>query len=406
MFSKHVLPFYPRKIASWGGAVLLAATLLAGGAIIFFSPDASEFFLLGRTGEALEKSASFALGLNQKSPGIPLPRISQEFIFSFDCPRPDEVASEPFLFVKIKKTGQSKRVVLPCRLNLEFADGDRLKIVEGGSCFWMELNISSCKKVGGKVFIENHLSETIEAENFICSIQDPPFQGPQEFSEGSPFRCLSEARWWGPDKFREKHENGALYQKIEIGSLPQLQFFDLQEGDWLIWMKDRWVKGALSEGNRLPIARIKAVRDKFLVMEGWDMAQYIHLALNHIHGAAWKMKGEELFSSIRIRSPKQMSCMIEKQWLILKVGDWVLKADGRWKVLKKQEEKELYKTGKLNGELFVFEKIESKSGQKIVQGQLFHPDRSQSLFIELPLPIHGAHKGKHEGDLRKGIGFR
>ena len=86
--------------------------------------------------------------------------------------------------------------------------------------------------------------------------------------------------------------------------------------------------------------------------------------------------------------------MMEKQCLILRASDWVLKTNGRWKVLRKKEEKEAYLGGKTLGELFLFEKIESKQGQKTVVGYLFNPEKSSMLPIELAPSKHPRQKDK------------
>jgi hypothetical protein len=69
--------------------------------------------------------------------------------------------------------------------------------------------------------------------------------------------------------------------------------------------------------------------------------------------------------------------------MILKVGDWALKTGGRWKVLRKEEEKNAFLTGKLFGELFAFDQIGQKQGQKVIQGRLFNPGRTQVVAVEL-----------------------
>lgn len=403
MLYETFLPSYPHRIAYLGVSVLLGGILLSIGFLSFFgSSETPSLKDIVAVEERPAPSLSFSFRLNQPPFSFPMPRIAQELLFSFESSRPDEISLAPSVFVKIKKTSQSKQVFLPGRLYLECLDGEKLRFVDSPSLFWLELTMISPQKIEGKVFIETSLSEKIETENFIASSQEVSLQSGQDFSERSPFRVLSEGKWLGTDKFKEKYESGTLCQRIELGS----SLIDLQEEDWLIWAKDRWIKGSLADGAQKPIARMKAVQGKSLILEGWDGTGFICLGLSHHSASSFKMKGEELLSSIRVRSCKQISCMLEKQWMILKCGDWILKTEGRWKILRKQEEKELYREGKLSGELFVFEKIESKLGQKVIQGQLFHVDRSQVLPIELTVPIHGVRKTRQDEALRKMCGSR
>ena len=97
--------------------------------------------------------------------------------------------------------------------------------------------------------------------------------------------------------------------------------------------------------------------------------------------------------------------MLEKQCLILRSGDWVFKGESRWKILRKKEEREAYLRGTWIGELFVFDRIEAKNGQKVVQGSLFNPGRSQVVPIEIS--VNAQRKGSQSKDsppLRKGKG--
>jgi hypothetical protein len=404
MFPRDFLPFYPHKIAYLGAAVLGVCALVSGVFLSFLWSHPLDFSLeKPKKTQESTTPLTFSLGLRHTPFSIHPPHISQDLTFSLDAPRPDQSSLDTSLFIKLKKTAQSKRVILPCRLYLEYIEGDKLRFCDSISSFWIDLDSLSSKKIEGKVFIETPLSEKIEVENFTAIAQEIPIQSPQELAEGSPFRILSEAKWGGADRFREKYEHGALYQKIEVNAQPTARLLDFQEGEWLIWTHEGWVKGSLEEGMHRPVAKIKSVQPKLLILEGWEGNQYIQVALSQ-QVEPFKMKVEELFNAIRVRSTKQISCMLDKQWLILKLGDWVLKTEGKWKILKKKEEKELYKAGKMGGELFVFEKIESKLGQKLIQIQLFSADRSQVIFSELP--VHGMKKGKNEGDFRKGNSVR
>src|SRR5690606_31598397 len=107
------------------------------------------------------------------------------------------------------------------------------------------------------------------------------------------------------------------------------------------------------------------------------------MALSLASGPQFKLRGEDLFSMVRIRSEKQISCMLEKQCMVLKLGDWVLKTTGRWKILRKKDEKEAFLNGKLFGELFILDQILQKQGQKMIAGRLFNPGRTQVVSIEL-----------------------
>jgi hypothetical protein len=348
---------------------------------------------------------SFDLDLNQGSSTFPLPKIEGDMTFSFDPPLPDVSLESPPLFVRLKKNAQSKRVALPSRIDLQFENG--LVFSNTPSSFWVELRLLEDLQIEGNVFVSTAAEKSIAAGCFAVQPQESPIQLPQEFPDGSPFRVLAEARWWGHDLFKEKYGGGALAERIEVGPMASADLLVLEKGDWISWKEGKWQKiGDLAEGKNRPIARMESSRvDKSIVFEGWDLDGHIRLSLSPGQPIALKAKGEELFSAIRIRSEKQISCMLEKQCLILKAGDWVFKGETRWKVLRKKEEKDAYLNGKLVGELFLFDRIESKGGQKVIQGNLFNPDKSQVVPVEIA--VNGQRKNLRSNEpswLKKGKG--
>lgn len=369
--------FYPERVV-WVGTGILGLTLLiALFPFLLLHTSHPYFFMSKGKREISEKSKplTFELGLKNKGLILPIPDLQGEISFSFDPPRPLGPSVGKRLLVRMKRSGESKRVVLPCRIDLEFQK-DKLVFAQSPSSFWVELTMAPNGLIEGKSFINSFEGETMDAGVFSLAAQDCPVQGANEFAENSPFRLLAETRWWGRDLFREQMEVG---ERVEIGSG---QILELKEGDWLVWKDQKWQLSQVPEAD-LPIARIQSQTGKALIFEGWDLMGHIRISLTPAPAPPFKIKGEELFSSIRIRSEKQISCMLEKQCMVLKTGDWVLKTGGRWKILRKKDEREAFLHGKLFGELFVFEQISQKQGQKMIQGKLFNPGRTQVVSIEL-----------------------
>lgn len=399
-------PFHPEKILWTGVSVLACGACAVGGLSLFLwmgSPPLVSFETKNGRPKS-EALLSFDFALNQEGAAFPLPHIEGEMTFSFDPPRPDGSLQHPPLFVRLKRGAQSKRVSLPSRIDLQYEKD--LSFAQTASSFWVELRALGDHQIEGKVFVSTLSNERMEAGRFVAAAQESPVQEANEFPEGSPFRALAEARWWGHDLFREKYGMGPLSQRVEIGPLSQSQFLELQKENWIAWKEGQWQKiETLSEGKSCPIAHIESFDRKSILFEGWDLEGHIRLSLSHAQASPFKAKAEDLFTSVRIRSEKQISCMLEKQCLILKAGDWVLKGENRWKILRKKEEQEAYLKGKLVGELFFFDRIESKGGQKVIQGNLFSVDRSQVLPIEMA--VSGQRKnlhGKEASWSRKGKG--
>lgn len=386
-------PFYPERIF-WTAVGVLGAGLSIGIALLLycFQSSAPVPSLTLSTKQTLSDEAAglaFSFALKEVSPAFPLPCIAPELTFSFDSPRPDGNQGHPALFVRLKKSAQSNRISLPCRIGLQFHERT-LEFAEPSSRFWMEVAELPCEKIQATTWIQTVANENLKVETFSLSPQLSPLQGSQEFPIESPFRVLSEAKWLGHNVFAEKYE-GVQTLRIAVEDAA----FDLQEKDWMVWSGQHWVKGSL-EGKPEAIARIEFADAKNLILEGWHEDRHVRLALPFTEPPPLKIKGEDLFTSIRIRSGKQISCMMEKHCLILRAGDWVLKTGERWRILRKKEEREAYRSGKMNGELFVFEKIELKQGCKFITGFLFNSEKSQIVPIDLPDFKHSTRKEAKE----------
>ncbi len=376
---QNSLLFRPEKIGWIGASLLILSCFCALPFLLSMQCGAflSETVHPRKERLTLPKSYAFSLLSNEGSFGLSIPELQGKMTFSFDPPRPLGAVHNQRLLVRLKETFESKRVVLPCRLDLEF-QAAQLKFAPAPSLFWVDLTESSSNQIEAKVWITSPDGAKIDAGRFTVTGQDCPIQDAGEFSEGSPFRLLADAKWWGRDLFRE---NAAVGERIEIG--PEL--LEMKESDWLIWNEGKWQKGAELPLGEVPIAKIQSLMPKMLVLEGWDAAGHTRIGLALSQGPPFKTKGEELFTSIRVRSEKQISCMLEKQCMVLKIGDWILKAGGRWKVLRKKDEKDAFLNGKLFGELFILDQIGQKQGQKMIQGRLFNPGRTQVVSIDMPV---------------------
>ncbi|HSX25500.1 MAG TPA: hypothetical protein VLE89_00660 [Chlamydiales bacterium] len=396
---QNSLLFHPEWII-WVGFSIL------GGLLLFICPflvhlcknhvpfvDAK----IGQSGEKKVAPLTFSLGLDPSSFSFPVPDLQEEVTFSFDPPRPESALHNPQLLVRLKKSVQSKRISLPCRLDFRYVQ-EKLTFSEGESDFWLELNSAPEGQIEGKICIHCPMQGKTEMGNFQVIVQESPILSSVEFPEGSPFRLLAEARWWGHDLFSEKYgEKESPSERLEIGNGATADLIDMKEGEWLVWQEGHWKKvSSMAEGKNKPIAHIQSI-SQTLLLEGWGTDHHTRLCLYPAAGTPLKIRGEDLFGSIRIRSEKQISCTLEKQCLILKIGDWVLKRDGRWKILRKKEERNAFLHGELVGELFVLEGIELKQGQKIIQGHFFNTGRSQMVQIEMP--AHTMRKaGKEAGE--------
>lgn len=321
-----------------------------------------------------------------------LPKVSKEMSFHWFLPRPGSEIQESGILVCCKPSLQSKKVFLPCRLDLQYQAQDRLGFAAVPSCFWIDLLKEEGGKIQAVVFVEMEEGMSIETERFTVAPEDCPLTQVKDLAEASPIRELAEAVWIGKDLLAEKFFNTSL-QRIRIGRGEMEEMVELGVNDFLVWNGRQWKKEALPKEGRMPIAKAAAVDARGFVFEGWDGDTPFRIGAMSAPLSA-KTRVEDIIHSVRIRSDKQISCMMEKQCLILRSGDWVVKTDAKWKILRRAEEKSAYRMGKWQGELFVLEKIDAKAPQKRIQGVWLNPDRTQLIPVDIGVYASSVRKRK------------
>ena len=317
--------------------------------------------------------------------------------FSLDPPRPDSTTWGSCFLVRLNQSKQFKRVEVPAILELEFGASGTLQFaLNPERRFWLDLHLGAAGALEASLFYRTPSGELVPQKSWVVTAQETPIQLAEEFPIDSPFRELGESRWWGSDLFLEKYEMGEACQRLEIGPIAQARLIDVKEGGWIGFKENQWrAIPQLEEAKGLPIARIKNKTPEGLEIEGWEGMSHIRLKLQPMPLVPLKIRAEELFTQLRIRSEKQISCAIEKQCLILKTGDWVIKADQRWKILRKKEEKDAYVRGEIQGDLFVFDRIETKGTGKTICGHYFSAGRTHIAVLDCPVQKRqGTHKAR------------
>ena len=375
MFSQDFFTHYPSRLL-WTGGVSLSLFAFFSGLLLMPLRDQPIFPLPARKTSKAESSPAIShLNLNgcDSCELWDLPSLEDALLISFIPPRPGCERTLPTACLRIKGTLQSQNMTLPGRIYLSFNQGT-LGFQSQEGPFWLDLSLEGNETLTAQMTVVDQNVEVCR-KSFSRRIDDPPLQKGEEFPLGSALRILSEARWWGADLLSQL---GSLQikQRLEIGST----VLDVGNDEWICWKEGRWALiQDLRDSQDHPIARIRATASQQLEWDVWD-SSYVRLAcplqtlpVNHI-------KTEDWLGSLRIRSEKQMSCVIEKQCLILRSGDWVLKENGHWRVLHKAEDKQQLVSGHKAGDLFVLDKIDFK--QKSIKGRLFLACRTQMLPIE------------------------
>jgi len=337
---------------------------------------------------SLHLAFDVTLPLHAKIGNLSIVDAKEQVQCSLDPVRPDLPAQSDRLLVCLGQTKQFQRVPVPCRLGLEFNESNGLEFSQEDSLFWLEIEPLK-DAFEAKLAYRDPDGKTIYQSVWQMVPQETPLQTVDEFAVGTPFRELAETRYWGPDLFVELYGKGAQIHRLEIGPLSNANLVDLSSNEWLVFRDNKWEKiDHLSDVKALQIAHVKSYSGKGLEVEGWDGSSHVRLQLQQTQATPLKVRSEDLFSQLRIRSEKQISCIFDKHCLILRPGDWVLKVDQRWKILRNAEEKESLLEGKLVGDIFVLDRIDAKSSSKSIAGHYFGAGRSQMVLIEHLLQPH------------------
>lgn len=375
--------YRPEKIL-WLGFIILGVIVsgLGGSMGISRSEEMVRLSEFKRTKGHSKESAPLQIRLlstTEEKWRCPIPDIQQEALFSLDPARPDLPLQETQVSVRLKQQTISQKFSVPCRIDLAYRGG-ALTFAERPSAFWLQLT-QGVEALEGQVFVDDQAGPI-----FRIHLQESPVQTAHEFPESSPFRLLAEGRWWGPDLFCQTYCQEKVLHRIDLGSPLEAKLLDAAEKQWLVFREGVWQPiDDLKQVQDVCIARIKAATPLGLEMEGWEDRRHVRLLIPLTSLSPFTVKADELFGLIRVRSDKQISCVLGKQCLILKVHDWVLKAGDRWKILRKPEEKEAFLKGNLMGEIFVLDQISIKQGQKNIMGRLYSPARTQVAEIDLPV---------------------
>jgi hypothetical protein len=375
MLSPEFFTHYPSRLL-WAGSGSLFLLAILCGSFLLPVVDQPAFPLPPRKSDRIPASEAIPSILAESGSQWQgeLPAIEDEMAISLSPPRPGLESLQPLAHVRLKTAQQSRQVSLPARLYLSFNDQGVLGFQDEPGPFFADLSLDGKVNIVANVFA--HLSGGMVRHAFFSRQADlPPVQKAEEFQPESPLRILGEARWLGVDLVSQ-HAAHVVKQRLEIGSAA----IDVAENEWIGWAEGKWsILNDLPKDPEQPIARIRSISLQAIEWDSWDPS-HVRLAITQQPVSPAHIKTEEWINSLRIRSDKQISCIIEKQSFILRLNDWLLKENGRWRIIRKAEDRQQIADGYRAGDLFILEKIDNK--QKNIRGKLFLVNRTQMVNID------------------------
>lgn len=327
----------------------------------------------------LEPSLSFFLG---EKIALDFPNFENEIDFYHLEPRPDWSHFSPYI-LQLKKSQSKRPISYGEKVYLSYGDQQGLLISNDPGPFWIVLQ-DGCPPIC-KIQIDSPDESKISSKIFQFTVAFQKAYPGCSIREHSAFLKLGQAKLWGPDQLLE---NDSSF-RLEIQGESDTYLCGVEEGTILFYQDDIWMPLEIDDfplAQDKPLARISKKSDRSMEIEGWDETGEKHytFSLFPISIPILNIKSEEWMSSIRMKTQKKISCLLERQKMVLKVGDWLVKCSGKWKALKDEREvQDCYDRCDL--ELFVFDGIENRNGIKFIQGRLFHAMRAQCLPIEVPI---------------------
>jgi hypothetical protein len=351
-----------------------------------------------RKKEAYEQIGWGPLALNELRSQGPLPFLTKELIILGKNNRPERQAREGFFLLGLKSS-QEEIIV---------AERQPIFLMKGEDNKWhfslskTPLCLFSTMAEGNKVVV--HVISSLD-EGREGDFQLKCFDKTGDLIENTPYvKALKSAKFWGHDLLIQNY-GGSDYRdllkknKIEVEG----KVYFVGEDDLLMWKDGRWHLVSLKNIEPLtPIAKVISSIPTEICLQIWDESGFHTLitkkAVERVPKIGHKL--EELFSSIRMRTPSEITCLMGKRRVILKEGDWWLKMDVGWKKLKTMNDIEDYLDHRLRGELFIFESIVADKGKVILKGTSFDVMRTDmqplSMTASLSKKPHSSSKKENK----------
>lgn len=289
--------------------------------------------------------------------------------------RPDSGAlSTATVSIGLKTSGDQKQLVSGQRLFLA-VDGSSYKFTNEKT----GLSLLPLPMTGSGVLLQIETPEKKEEVVLTASA----FLD-RSLDEETYVQVLKKGKMWAPDLFLhqwggDEYRDLSTKQKVEIDG----KIYFLSVGDLLWWDENEWKVGqAVLEDS--PLAKFMSASVQGMNFEVWSPSGYSSSKINiALQNSKTPQKAEEVITSVRPRSGSEITCQLGKRRVIVKEGDWWIKTDRRWRSLKTAADLEAFLHHDIQGELFMFEKVENMKGKTILKGRCFDKMRTESLPISL-----------------------
>lgn len=344
------------------------------------SPSSSQYnySLIGTGPLALKKDRWSAL----------LTFLSHQIVITpeYKRPSPHSLPHPHALSITLKSSGATQTILPEEKIFLTAAPSS-LEFSKTPSQLWIIPKV----KTAGSLKLEVSIIDEISKEEHHFSFEADLLQEKPQ-AVGPHCDSLTQSKWWGTDLLFQEYggeewRSHSSKQKIYMGTHDPYLLF-LEEGDFLIWENFHWKLAAEPPSSAdVLIAHVKKIQSQEIELAIWGPGAttpewvYVHKQ----PAAAFNSRMDYLPTSFRQRSATQVTCLLGKRRVILSEGDWLLKATSGWRILNNLKDFEDALNHKINGEIFIFDRLEKEGANILLKGSLFNIERTQKQPISISM---------------------
>ncbi|MCH9630096.1 MAG: hypothetical protein S4CHLAM37_00890 [Chlamydiia bacterium] len=322
--------------------------------------------------------------------------------------RPDALSRNSKALIQLKESDEQRIVEEGEKVYFRYKEG-ALSFSEVATPLWVKVKgIGNSLFLDSKVVVASEESEQVFQESAKLELVKRNYV-PSQDAIPYYFESLSSATWLVPDKFFQLY-GGADYQDkkgaYRLKLTPGGSFCFVKDQDLLYYNGKDWLLAKENQDvSNYPIAEVKINSQSRLALRVWDksgMLERLH-TFSCDKLPAFNLRVDEIFSKIRPRSKSQVTCKVAGKTAMLKNGDWLLKKENHWKLLRTYDEIQRYLQYELEGELFVFDQIEKNESNPIFKGHLFDTMRTQMQVVRIPIALSNKDHSKKKNKLLKKV---
>lgn len=290
------------------------------------------------------------LSLKNSNYRITLPDLKDKISITILKNRPDSMDKREKIAIHLLDSQETKESFIEEKIFLKLSDK---KLHFSKEITPLTLALNKKDSILGNLQLDN--CTNFEIENLAPISLKISNQNDLEKLSRSPLNNLSKAIYLGKD-FLLEQAKGQISFRLLINS----KNITLGKNEFLIFKENEFKKVIdLVDIKSFDVIKINEIKDKSIFLDSWDYeGNYFSFEIPlKCDQNPLQVKADEVFSNIRFHSKNTVSCFVNKKHFILNVGEWVIKKDKRYAVLKSQEEKDLFLNSCSGKELFIIDAI-------------------------------------------------